>query len=94
MKASLRKLFAPILNMFEGGTEPYAHKPLNRKILLALGGLFCLLDGIIIGVSVYADLAPSDYLMPVVVFGAVAFVALLVGGLGSDRAVAKIWGSR
>lgn len=42
--------------------------------------------------------APRDnglgYLFPVIIFGSVSFVCLTVGALGTDRAVAKIWGSR
>ena len=34
------------------------------------------------------------YLLPVVVFGSLAFLSLLIGLLGTDRAVAKVWNSR
>jgi len=94
MKALLRKLFAPILNVFESGTEPYSYKPLNRKVLIVLGGLFSLLDVVVVFISERGGIAPSEYLIPVVVFGTVAVVALVVGGLGNERAVSKIWGSR
>ncbi len=94
MKALLRKLFAPILNVFEKGTEPYSYKPLNRKVLMALGALFSLLDVVVVLISERGGIAPSEYLIPVVVFGAVAVVALVVGCLGNERAVSKIWGSR
>jgi hypothetical protein len=33
-------------------------------------------------------------LIPILVFFVIGFVCLIVGFLGSDRAVAKIWGSR
>jgi len=94
MKALFRKLFAPILNVFEGGTETYAYKPLNRKVLIVLGVLFSLLDVAVVAISKRGGVAPADYMIPVVVFGAVALVALVVGCLGNDRAVSKIWGSR
>lgn len=94
MKALLRTLFSPILNVFENGTEPYSYKPLNRKVLVTLGGLFSFLDVVVVLISERGGIAPSEYLIPVVVFGAVALVSLVVGCLGSDRAVSKIWGSR
>src|SRR5690606_42059963 len=70
MKASLRALFAPLLNPLERGDEPYVYKPLNRKILLAVSLLFSLLCAAL----VYLIPAEADkgYLVPVVVFGLVA----------------------
>lgn len=35
-----------------------------------------------------------SFLIPVIVFGAVAVVTLVVGFLGNERAVSKIWGDR
>lgn len=92
MKASLRALFSPLLNPLERGDEPYVYKPLNRKILLAVSLLFSLLCAAL----VYLIPAEADkgYLVPVVVFGLVALVGFIVGLLGNDRAVAKIWGDR
>jgi hypothetical protein len=92
MKASLRALFSPLLNPLERGDEPYVYKPLNRKILLAVSLLFSLLCAAL----VYLIPAEADkgYLVPVVVFGLVALVGFIVGLLGNDRAVAKIWGNR
>ena len=34
------------------------------------------------------------YLLPVVIFGGVGLLCLIIGLLGNDQAVAKIWGSR
>lgn len=92
MKASLRALFSPLLNPLERGDEPYVYKPLNRRILLAVSLLFSLLCAAL----VYLIPAEADkgYLVPVVVFGLVALVGFIVGLLGNDRAVAKIWGNR
>lgn len=92
MKASLRKLFSPLLNPLERGEEPYAYKPLSRKILLAVSLLFALMCSALV-LLMPAD-ADKGYLIPVVVFGLVAAVGFIVGMLGSDRAVAKIWGNR
>lgn len=92
MKNLLRKICSPILNVFEQGDEPYAYKSLNRKILLVMAFLFSMLA---LSIVIFA---PKDnglgYLFPTVVFAVVSFVCLTVGALGTDRAVAKIWGSR
>jgi hypothetical protein len=92
MKSQLRKLFWFILGVFEQGDEPYKYKPLNRTILLAVGCLFIALSL----VTVYFSIGTEGYgfLIPVIVFFAVGFVSVIVGLLGSDRAVAKIWGNR
>ena len=92
MKASLRKLFSPLLNPIERGDEPYVYKPLSRKILLTVSLLFSVMCAAL----VYLMPADADkgYLIPVVVFGLVAAVGFIVGLLGNERAVAKIWGNR
>lgn len=92
MKASLRALFSPLLNPLERGDEPYVYKPLNRKILLAVSLLFSLMCAALLYLMP-AD-ADKGYLVPVAIFGLVALVGLIVGLLGNDRAVAKIWGNR
>lgn len=92
MNEILRVLFRPVLNLFEKGSEPYDYKPLNRKILLVMGLLFCGLAAAV------AYVAPRDdgfgFLIPLSVFSMVGFVCIIVGVLGNDRAVAKIWGNR
>lgn len=92
MKTQLRKIFWFILSVFEKGNEPYRYKPLNRTVLLVVGSLFIALSL----VTVYFSIGTAGYgfLIPVIVFFSVGFVSLIVGLLGSDRAVAKIWGSR
>ncbi|GAB1262464.1 hypothetical protein [Aurantivibrio plasticivorans] len=92
MKSFFRKLFFPILSPFESGTEPYSYKPLNRKVLIVVGILF-------LGLSLF--LAPSaikagdiGYLLPLIVFSGAGLVCTVVGLLGNDRAVCKIWGNR
>jgi hypothetical protein len=81
-----------ILKHFEQGEEPYRYRPLNRRILLAVGVLF----GVLCAVSTYLalDQGGIGYLVPVVVFFAAAAVCLIVAIHGSDRAVSKIWGNR
>ena len=92
MKTWLRKLFWFILRFFESGDEPYTYKPLNRMILIIVGVLFSVLAFI----TIYLSLGKSGYgyLIPVIVFFSIGFVCVIVGLLGSDRAVARIWGNR
>ncbi len=90
MPTQLQKTFWFVLRFFEQGSEPYNYKPLHRTILLVVGVLFTLLCL----ASLYLSAGNDNYgfLIPVSVFFAVGFVCLVVGLLGSDRAVAKIWG--
>ena len=92
MKTQLRKTFWFILGNFEKGDEPYKYKPLSRKILLILGFLFIVLSIII--VYFLFEKQSYGYLLPAIVFFTVGFISVTVGLLGSDRAVAKIWGNR
>ncbi|VAW97162.1 hypothetical protein MNBD_GAMMA23-1289 [hydrothermal vent metagenome] len=92
MKQILRKIFAPVLNIFESGNEPYAIKPLSRKILIVISVLFSGLASVVL--YLMPDDADPGYFLPVVIFGSIAFIGFIVGFLGTDRAVAKIWGSR
>ena len=91
MKGLLRKLVSPVLGIFEAGKEPYAYKSSHRKILLVLSGMFSLLAA-----AVFASAQGQDagYLLPVFLFGGAGLLGFIIGFLGSDRAVAKIWGSR
>jgi len=91
MKQALRKIFTFILNYFESGTEEYAYKSSHRTILIAFGILFSLLA---LGILWLAQGQDIGYLLPVVVFGGAGLVSIIVGTLGTDRAVAKIWGSQ
>jgi hypothetical protein len=92
MKKHLRKLASPILNIFENGDEPYEVKPLNRKILIVIGVLFFGLASAVAYLSF--DKGEAGYLIPVVVFSSLSLITLVIGILGNDRAVAKIWGNR
>ena len=90
MQDSLRKAFQFILRHFEKGDGPYDYRPLHRTILLVVGALFAVLA---VG-TVYSSAGSAGYgmLIPLLVFGAVSGVCLVVGLLGNDRAVARIWG--
>ena len=92
MKHLLRKICAPILNIFEQGDEEYAIKPLSRKILIVISILFSSLAAAVL--YFIPEDAEIGYYLPVFIFSLIAFIGLVVGSLGTDRAVAKIWGSR
>lgn len=92
MKSALRKLFKPVLSMFEGQEGAFEYKPSHRLILKVVGSLFFFLSFI----SLLAIIESGLYggLLPVVVFFVIGTVCMVVGFLGTDRAVAKIWNSR
>ena len=89
MKEMLRKLFWPVLHFFETGSGEFVYEPSHRIILLVVGLLF----GVLTGVSIYLTTLVDDVgvYIPVVVFAAVSGTCFIVGGLGSDRAIAQIW---
>ena len=77
--------------MFESGHEPFVYKPSHRLILLAMGSLFTALAALVLWFAIGNDPA---YLLPVVIFGGAGMLSLLIALVGTDRAVATIWGSR
>lgn len=80
-----------MLDRFETGEGAYAYKKSSRVILLVVGLLFLGLSG----GSLFFSMAKGDAsaFLPIIVFFAVAGVCLIVGLLGSDRAVATLWGN-
>ncbi len=90
MKDALRKLCRPVLAFFEKGEPAASYRPSHRTILLAAATLFLIL----FGVSLFFALAAGQLgaVVPVVVFFIVSVVSLIVATLGSDTAVARIWG--
>ena len=92
MKAFFRKLCSPVLNIFEKGEGPYAYKPLNRQILIVIGVMFGGLAALVVYLLPMGE--DLGFLVPVIVFSVIALISLIVGLLGTDRAVAKIWGNR
>ena len=91
MKQTLRALFSPILNIFESGNEEFVYKSSHRIILIFIG---CLFSGLAIAVFWVAQGKDPGYFLPVLIFGAIGFISFLIGFIGTDRAVAKIWGTR
>jgi hypothetical protein len=87
---ALRNFFWFVLRYFEQGDGDYSYKPLYRTILIVVGILF----GFLCAVTVYLTAGTDGlgFMIPVVVFSSVAAVCLIVGLLGSDRAVSRIWG--
>lgn len=92
MKDVLRKVFWPILLFFEKGGNAGGYRPSHRKILLAVGFLFLVLSGVSLFFSVVAETFSA--LLPIVLFFVISLVCFVVGLLGSDSAVARIWGTR
>jgi len=92
VKSILQKIFWPILKVFETTEEPVNYKPSHRVILNIVGSLFVLLSLGSAAAALNSDQLGA--LVPVVVFFCIGFVSLLVGALGSDSAVAKIWGNK
>lgn len=92
MKNQLRKIFSPILRVFESGQGDYRYKGSYRTILIAVGALFLLLSLVSL-VAAFYTAQPGAWL-PFVVFFSAGSVCWIVGFLGTDRAVAKIWGNR
>ncbi len=91
MKKLLRSLFSPVLNIFESASDAFVYKPSHRIILVVMGVLFCGLASLVLWFAQGQDPA---YLLPVIIFGGTGLVSLVIGLLGTDQAVAKIWGSR
>jgi hypothetical protein len=90
MKKVLRKVFWPILSFFETNEEPGEYKDSYRFVLKIVGVLFLFLSV----VSAFAGYSVGQVgaLIPVLVFFSVGLVAMVLGLLGSDAAVSKIWG--
>ena len=92
MKALMTKVFWPILSLFESNSDSSTYKPSHRTILMVVGILFVCLS-VISGWTMSAT-GQIAALLPIGIFFMVGLVALIVGWLGTDGAVAKIWGNR
>jgi hypothetical protein len=92
MKELLRKAFSPILKNFESGTEEYIYKKSHRVILIVMSVIFAILSTAVAVMAAEADSA--GYYVPVFIFGLVSLVTLVVGALGNERAVSRIWGNK
>jgi|TARA_B110001454_G_scaffold54930_2_gene53749 hypothetical protein len=92
MKEILRKAFSPILENFEKGSEDYVYKKSHRIVLIVMGIMFAILAAAVAAMAADAD--SMGYYIPVVTFGLVSLVILIVGVLGNERAVSSIWGNK
>lgn len=86
-----RHLFSPILRPLESADDTFTYKPLHRATLIVLGCLFTFMAFGILWLSFGRQLG---YLLPVMVFGGAGMISLIIGVLGTNRAVANLWGSR
>ena len=92
MKNILRKICSPVLNIFEKNNDEYIYRPLNRKIVLFISLVFLFLA---FALPVYMpEVILMGYWFVMLVFGLLGFVGLIIALLGSDKAVAKLLGSR
>ena len=92
MKDQFRKLLAPVLNIFETGETNYSYKSSHRTILKAVGALFLLLC--LVSLAAAISTGQAGAFLPFLVFLCAGSVCLIVGLLGTDQAVAKIWGNK
>lgn len=92
MKNTLKNIFSPILNIFENNNDEFVYRSLNRKIVLFISSVFFLLA---FALPVFLPrLIEMGFWFVMLVFGSLSLVGLIVGLLGSDKAVAKLLGSR
>ena len=92
MKKTLQMIFSPILNIFEKNNDEFIYRTLNRKIVLFISSVFFLLA---FGLPIYMpQLIEMGFWFVMIVFGGLSSVGLIVGIFGSDKAVAKLLGSR
>lgn len=92
MKEIMRKIFSPILNHFESGEEEVSYKKSHRTILVVVGVLFLILSSLSAFLAVYTMQGAAA--IPLIVFFSIGLVCFVIGFLGTDRAVAKIWGNK
>jgi hypothetical protein len=92
MKQRLRQLFSFILKPLESGKVGPSYKDSHRTVLNVVGVLFLVLATVSAAMLVYTGKAGA--LIPVLVFFGIGGVSLVVGTLGSDAAVSKMWGNR
>jgi len=92
MKTLLRTIFLPILNVFESGTGTYKYEKSHRTALVIIGGIFLALSFVSAFFAISA--AQIGGLLPFIVFFLLGLTCEIIGLLGNDRAVAKIWGSK
>lgn len=91
MKSKLQELFSPVLDYFESGEGDYSYKESHRTILVVIGILFLLLSLVSLAAAIVTEQIAAVF--PFLIFFSAGTVCVIVGGLGSNRAVAKLWGN-
>ena len=92
MKNILARIFWPILKFFETDEDPANYKKSHRVALNIVGALFIFLS--LVSATAAYSIGGVGSLIPVVVFFCAGIVAVVVGSLGSNGAVSKIWGTK
>lgn len=92
MKNIARKIFSPMLNIFEKNNDEYIYHNHSRKIVLFISIVFLFLASAL--PVMMPEVIKMGYWFVMLVFGLLSLVGLVVGILGSDQAVAKLLGSR
>lgn len=92
MKDVFIKICWPLLRIFETETQPVNYRKSHRVALNCIGFIFLTLSF----VSAFLGYSNKELgaLIPAVIFFASGVSAVVVGLLGSDGAVAKVWGSK
>ena len=85
------RLFWPILRLFESDQIPANYKKSHRVVLIVVGSLFLFLS--LVSLAFGYTGGEWGAIIPIAIFSGVGLVAIIVGTLGSDGAVAKIWGT-
>ncbi|MEH6519146.1 MAG: hypothetical protein V7742_20895 [Halioglobus sp.] len=92
MKNGLTRMFWPILKFFETDDDPVNYKKSHRVALNGVGGLFIFLS-LVSAVTAYSTGGVGSFI-PMIIFFCAGMVAVVVGALGSNSAVSKIWGTK
>jgi len=92
MKETLRHICSPILNHFESGESAYDYKKSHRTILIIAAVLFWVIS--LFSLFIFIKAEKFEGLIPVAIFLVAGSVCGIVGFLGSDKAVAKMWKSK
>ncbi len=92
MKKLLIRIFWPILKIFETDEEATNYKKSHRVALNIVGVLFIFLS--LISSAAAYSVGGASALIPVIIFFCAGLVAVVVGSLGSNGAVSKIWGTK
>jgi UDP-N-acetylmuramyl pentapeptide phosphotransferase/UDP-N-acetylglucosamine-1-phosphate transferase len=92
MKNRLTRIFWPILRFFETDDDPASYKKSHRVALNGVGGLFIFLS-LVSAVTAYSTGGVGSFI-PMIIFFCAGLVAVVVGSLGSNSAVSKIWGTK